>query len=122
MELTKFEKLMLVNAHPLKFYLNIAGAIAALYFLWNQQLVSAILFGGIFIFLGTALTLKIGHFDANKTAQNFWGRVFLRYSSPIGFTLYLSSHIIIPIAFWFHNLLLCALGIFLLLAGQIKFK
>lgn len=122
MKLSKFEKLMLVNAHPLKFSLNIAGGLLALYLLWDQQLINAILFGGIFIFLGTVLTLKFGHFDADKTALNFWGRVFLRYSSPLGFILYLSGHIIIPIAFWFHSLQLCAVGIFLLLLGQIKFK
>src|SRR4030095_2656707 len=122
MKLSKFEKLMLVNAHPLKFSLNIAGGILALYLLWDQQLVNAILFGGIFIFLGTVLSLKIGNFDAHKIALNFWGRIFLRYSRPTGFILYLSGHIIIPIAFWFHNLQLCALGIFLLLLGQITKK
>jgi len=122
MKLSKFEKLMPVNAHPLKFYLNIAGGILALYLLWHQQLFNAILIGGIFIFIGTILTLKTGHFDIHKVALNFWGQVFLRYSRPAGFILYLSGHIIIPIAFWFHNLQLYALGIFLLLLGQIKLK
>ena len=35
MRLSKFEKLMLINAQPIKFWLNIVGGLIALYLLWG---------------------------------------------------------------------------------------
>ena len=46
MKLTKFEKLMLINAQPIKFWLNVAGGLIALYWLWEHDMIKAILIGG----------------------------------------------------------------------------
>jgi hypothetical protein len=121
MGLSKFEKLMLLNAHPLKFSLNIIGGIIALYFLWEHMIVRALVFGAIFTFIGSIITLKFGHFDADKISLSFLGRIFLRYSNLISFLFYLSSHIIIPIGFWIHSIQLFVLGLILLMAGLLRF-
>jgi hypothetical protein len=50
MKLTKFEKLMLINAQPIKFLLNIVGGFIVLYFLSGHDIIKAILIGGTMFF------------------------------------------------------------------------
>jgi hypothetical protein len=120
--LTNFQKLMLINAHPAKMVLNIIGGVIALYFLWQHQLISAVLLGGIFIIAGTIIAIKFYTISPEKVADTFLGKMFLRYSTNLGFTFYLTSHILIPVSFWFHNLKLAAFGLILLVCGLLRTK
>src|SRR6188474_1082152 len=105
MELTKFEKLMLINAQPIKFWLNIAGGLIALYLLWKHDLIKAILIGGVVIFAGTFLAAKYSMQTDDEIAKTKMGKIFLQYATKFGFTCYLISHFLIPLSFWYHNLI-----------------
>ena len=120
--LTKFQKLMLINAHPSKLVLNTIGGAIALFYLWKHQILFAILFGGLFIVAGTIITTQFYKFSLDKIADTFFGKIFLRYSTPFGFICYLASHIVIPLSFWLHNLLVSLLGLIILVCGLIKIK
>lgn len=113
---------MLINAHPSKLVLNSIGGVIALFYLWKHQILFAIFLGGIFVITGTIITTKFYKFSPEKTADAFFGKIFLRYSTAFGFTFYLASHILIPLSFWLHNLYLALLSLILLLCGLIEFK
>lgn len=120
-DMTKFQKLMLINAYPVKMVFNSVGGIGALYFLWEHELLYAIILGGIFIFSGTLLASK-SKASPIAISETFLGKIFLRYSTKWGFVCYLVSHALIPISFWFHNMYLAVLGALFLLIGLMKFK
>jgi hypothetical protein len=120
MRLSKFEKLMLINAQPIKFCLNIVGGLIALYLLWEHDLIKAILIGGVIIFTGTFLATKYSKLNDEEIAKTKMGNIFLRYSTKFGFICYLISHVLIPISFWYHNLLLMGVGLIVLMVGLIR--
>ena len=106
---------MLLNAHPIKQLLNYLGAAIGLYFLWLHNWSSALIFGFGVVLLGSLIAKFIGKYDPVETAKTWWGKAFLHYASPLGFTLYLISHILVPVAFWFHSLYLALIGVGILL-------
>jgi len=116
-KLNKFQKLMLINAYPAKMFLNTIGGIIALYFLWEHQFLAAILCGGVLLLMGTILATRFSRFGRKEISSTFLGRVFLRYSTPFGFTCYAMSHILIPVSFWMHNFYMTGLGLFFLTCG-----
>lgn len=120
--LTKFQRLMLINAHPAKLLLNTFGGAIALFYLWENQILFAILFGGISIVAGTLITTKFYKFNPEIIAGTFFGEIFLQYASTFGFIFYLASHILIPLSFWLHNLKLTVIGLILLACGLVKIK
>lgn len=111
---------MLINAQPIKFWLNIIGGLIALYFLWKQELLIALILGGIIIFSGTIFATKYSKLTTEEIAKTKIGNIFLRYATPFGFTCYLISHILIPISFWLHSLILLGVGLLFLIIGLIK--
>jgi hypothetical protein len=108
---------MLLNAHPLKQLLNYMGGSIGLYLLWIHKPLLAAIFGLGFVLLGSLLSLLIGKYDPYEIVKTSWGKTFLHYTSLVGFTLYLASHILIPVAFWFHNFSLALIGVGLLIVG-----
>ena len=122
MELSKFEKLMLINAQPIKFWLNIVGGLIALYLLWEHDIIKAILIGGAIIFAGTFLATKYSKLNDEEIAKTQMGNIFLQYSTKFGFMCYLISHVLIPISFWYHNLVLTGVGLLVLIVGLIRIK
>ncbi len=117
--MTKFEKLMLINAHPVKFWLNNAGGLIGIYFLWHHDLIKAILTGGLFIFGGTFLTVKVFSFNADDISKTYLGKLFLLCSSKPGFIIYMLSHILIPISSWFNNVFGMISGLFMFIFGTL---
>lgn len=113
---------MLINAQPIKFWLNLVGGIIALYFLWKHELTYAIIFGGIIIFSGTFLAAKYSTSSLEQIAETLIGKAFLRYSSAFGLACYLGSHILIPLAFWLHRGILLGMGVVLLAIGLIQVR
>ena len=67
-------------------------------------------------------TFDENNFSLDKIEDTFFGKIFLRYSTPFGFICYLASHIVIPLSFWLHNLLVSLLGLIILVCGLIKIK
>ena len=120
MALTKFQRLMLMNAQPIKFWLNIIGGLIAIYFLWKHELINAMIFGGIIILTGTFFATKYSKLTPEEIAKTKIGGIFLRYSTKFGLTCYLISHILIPTAFWYHNLILLGVGLLFLITGLTK--
>jgi len=122
MQLTKFQKLMLVNAQPIKFWLNIAGGLIALYFLWEHEIIKAILVGGSIIFGGTFLATKYSRLNVEEIAKTRMGNIFLQYSTRFGFICYLIGHALIPLSFWYHNFVLTGVGLIALVVGLFRIK
>lgn len=122
MTLTKFQRLMLINAQPIKFWFNIVGGLIALYFLWKHDIINALLFGGIVIFTGTFLAIKYSKLTTEEIAKTKIGNAFLRYSTTLGFTCYLISHILIPVSFWLHSFILLGAGLLFLIIGLMRLK
>ncbi len=120
MSLTKFQKLMLLNAQPVKFWLNNVGGGIALFFLWNHAIMHALIFGGGIILFGTVLSAKISKTPPEELAKTNIGSIFLRYSTKFGFTCYLISHTLIPLSIWMHNFILTAAGLLALIIGAVK--
>ncbi len=118
---TELQKVMLINAHPVKMVFNTIGGIIALYFLWQHQGINALVIGLGISLLGTVFTL-IKKFDYKKIATSFLGKLFMCYTSGIGFALYLTSHILVPYAFWIHNLYVALLGLLVLLIGILIYQ
>jgi hypothetical protein len=112
---------MLVNAHPVKIVFNAVAAAVAFYYLWFHQGINALIFGFGICLLGTVFSL-FRKLDHNKIATTFLGEFFMCYTTGIGFALYLASHILIPWAFWLHNLYVGLLGLLLLLVGALIYK
>jgi hypothetical protein len=121
-KLTKFKKLMLINAQPIKFWINIVGGFIFLYFLWEHEIIKAILIGRSIIFLGTLLAKKYSRLTDEEIAKTNMGKIFLQYSTKFGFMCYLISHIIIPVSIWFHNLIFTAIGLMVLIVGILGMK
>lgn len=115
--LTGFQKLMLLNAHPFKQLLNYIGGAVGLYFLWVHEPLKAAVFGFGIVLLGSFISVLTGKYDPREIAKTGWGKIFLHYTSLPGFTLYLASHILVPVAFWLHNLPLALIGVGLLITG-----
>ena len=122
MKLTKFEKLMLINAQPIKFWLNIVGGLIVLYFLWEHDIIKAILIGGTIIVAATILAKKYSRLNDEEIAKTKMGSIFLQYSTRFGLMCYLISHILIPVSFWYHNLVFSGVGLFVLIIGLIGIK
>ena len=119
MKLNKFEKLMVLNAAPIKQVFNYSGGAIGMYFLWDHDWISALVYCLGIVFLGSILAAFVFRYKAEKVADSFSGKAYLRFSTPIGFSLYLASHILIPFSFWTHNLYFVALGLALFIAGYI---
>lgn len=122
MGLSKFEKLMLINAQPIKFWLNIVGGLIALYLLWEHDIIKAVLIGGAIIFAGTFLATKYSKLHDEEISKTKMGKIFLQYSTKFGFMCYLISHVLIPISFWHHNFILTGVGLLVLIVGLIRIK
>ena len=120
--LSGFQKLMLLNAHPIKMVFNYIGGAIGLYFLWQHRGWYALIFGLGVALLGTLISKLFGGYDAQKIASTLWGKIFLCYSTTIGFILYISSHILIPYACWAHNLYLGLLGLAFLCIGFLIYR
>jgi hypothetical protein len=118
-KITNFQNIMLINAVFFKFCLNAIGGFLGMIFLWQQNLVGAIVFGLPPIILGTLVSKFYLPFDPNKIAKTFLGKIFLCYSQGAGLTLYLSSHLVIPVSFWFQSNLGIFFGLLLLAFGLI---
>jgi hypothetical protein len=114
---TQLQKIMLVNAHPVKNLLNLIGATLGLYYLWQNQVINALIFGFGLILVGTVLATGFGKFNPEKIASTFWGKIFLCYTNGVTFFLYIAAHILIPYGFWIHNLYVSLIGVLMLLAG-----
>ena len=108
---------MLINAQPIKFWLNIAGGLIALYFLWEHDIIKAILIGGAILFAGTFLAKKYSKLNDEEIAKTKMGNIFLQYSTRFGLLCYLISHILIPVSFWYHNLIFTGVGLIVLIIG-----
>ncbi len=80
-KLTRFQKLMLLNAHPLKQLLNYIGGAIGLYFLWLHKPFSAAIYGFGIIFFGSLISIVIGKSDPYETVKTNWGKIFLHYTS-----------------------------------------
>lgn len=113
---------MLINAQPIKFWLNIVGGFIALYFLWEHDITKSILFGGTIIFAGTFLAKKYSKLNDEEIAKTKMGNIFLQYSTRFGLICYLISHILIPLSFWYHNLVFTGVGLTVLIVGLIGIK
>ena len=122
MKLTKFEKLMLINAQPIKFWLNIVGGFIVLYFLWEHDIIKAILIGGTIIVAASILAKKYSKLNVEEIAKTKIGNIFLQYSTRFGLVCYVISHILIPLSFWYHNLFFSGVGLIVLLVGLIGIK
>jgi hypothetical protein len=120
MKLSRFQKVMLINAQPVKFWLNLVGGVIALYLLWAHKLAAALLSGGFFILAGTYHAKRYSRLKHEEVAQTRLGHIFLQYSTPFGFVCYLASHVLIPVSFWFHQWMVAGAGMVLLGIGLIK--
>jgi len=118
-KLTNFQNLMLINAVYFKFCLNAIGGVLGMSFLWQQNLIGAIIFGLPPIIIGTLVSKFYSPFDSNRVAKTFLGKIFLCYSQGAGLILYISSHLVIPLSFWFQSILGIFLGLLLLALGLI---
>ena len=113
---------MLINAQPIKFWLNIVGGFIVLYFLWEHDIIKAILMGGTIIVAATILAKKYSKLNDEEIAKTKMGKIFLQYSTGFGLVCYLISHILIPISFWYHNLVFSGIGLIVLIVGLIGTK
>lgn len=120
-EFSELQKVMLINAAPIKLVFNTVGGAIALYFLWNHDGINALVYGLGIALLGTVFSL-FKKFDHKEIAKTVFGKWFLCYTSGIGFALYLISHILIPYAFWINNLSVALLGLLILFVGAVIYK
>lgn len=114
---TELQKIMLINAHPVKNFLTFVGGAIACYYLWLGQGINALVFGFGLVLTGTLLVTGFGKFNPRKTASTFWGEIFLSYTNGVTFSLYIAAHILIPLAFWIHNLYVALIGLLMLSVG-----
>lgn len=113
---------MLINAQPIKFWLNIVGGFIALYLLWEHEIIKAILIGGSIIFGGTFLATKYSKLNVEEIAKTRMGNIFLQYSTRFGLICYLISHVLIPLSIWYHNYVFTGVGLIALIVGLIGIK
>ena len=121
-EFSEIEKVMLINAHPVKNLFNFIGLAFGLYFLWQKDAVMALITGLGPALLGTIIATAFFKIDIEKLARTTWGKLFLCYTTKIGFGLYIASHILVPLGFWLNNLLVSVVGLFCLIIGVLIYK
>jgi hypothetical protein len=97
------EKTMLVNAHPVKFTMNVFGMFFSCFYLWDHELRKAFLIGGLVILIGTFLTKIAFSYNLDEIAKTRLGRAFHHLSQRNGFACYVSFHILGFSSCWFHE-------------------
>lgn len=115
-EMTFIERIMVQHANPVKLVLETVGIIWAVYFLWQQNLLWAIIFGIGLPSLGTILAWGKNEEQLSKTAL---GKVMLTHAHPLNFFFHLAGYISLVYGVWIHSPLFILVGITAIIIGHL---
>jgi hypothetical protein len=121
-QFSELQKVMLINAHPVKNIFNLISLPFIFYFLWIHDPIMALTTGLGIALLGTILATAFWKMDVVKISTTFFGKLYMCFATKIGFGLYITSHILIPLGFWLNNLSVALVGLMLMIIAILIYK
>ena len=114
-DLALFDRYLLMRAHPRRIVFDIVGAIWATFFLWNNNLYSAILVFLVMSVLGIYFVRKI---DPELMSQTTLGKMGLIHKNPINLILNVIGIIPTLYGLWMHDVILILTGLSMIILGH----
>ncbi len=114
-ELSGLEKYALTRAHPARIFVNGAGWIWVIYFLWNQNLPGVIISIFATWLIGFLLIKSVNFQEISKTTL---GKIALLHLHPFNFAIQIISMVPLFYGIWTHNTVWLLAGLSLLLFGH----
>lgn len=109
------QKLMLEHLHPAKFILETIGTIWAVYFLWNQDWLWAIVFG-----LGLPLISTILLWGKKlPDSRSGYAKLALIHAHPLNLSFHVIGAAIGVYGVWNHDTVFILVGITVILIGHV---
>jgi hypothetical protein len=106
--MTRKERVLYHQIHPLKLATDIAASVISLYLLWQQMLGAGLLVHFIPPIVASALLLRYGDFD--KQAQSSFGRYVARHMTRTIEAIRFFGDLVTLLGAWQHDVLLIVLG------------
>lgn len=109
------ERLMLQHLHPTKLILEVIGIMWAVYFLWNQNWLGAVVAGLGLPLLGSILTMRV---NTDQFRKSSYARLVLIHAHPINMLLHIVGAVIAVYGIWRHDTVLILTGVSVITLGH----
>lgn len=106
--MTFFERIFAQHAHPTKLILETLGALWAVYFLWQQNWIWALIFVIVLPILGTIL---VWGKNEEQLSQTTLGKFMLTHTHPLNALFHIIGAVPLAYGLWVHSALYIFLGI-----------
>ena len=106
--MTRKERVLYHQIHPLKLTTDIVASVVSLYLLWQQMLAAGLLVHFIPPVIASALLLRYA--DLDRQAQSAFGRYIARHMTRTVEAIRFFGDLVTVLAAWQHDVLLMALG------------
>lgn len=114
--LSFFRRLAINHAHPTKLVLDIIGFLWMTYFLWENSLVTAIIFGFSFSVLGSFLTFKA---NTEELASTAFGKYVIARMHPANLTFQIIGYVVSMYGVWIHQASVILIGLSAVTLGHL---
>lgn len=111
-----FRRLAINHAHPTKLILDLVGFIWVSYFLWENNLATAIIVGFGFSALGSFLTYNA---DTKELASTTFGRYVIARLHPANLTLQIVGYLVSMYGLWMHQGWIILVGLSSVILGHL---
>ena len=110
-------KIALQHLIPQYLIFDSLGFVWALYFVWQHQVILAVVSLAVFWTIGTLLVWKI---DEEAYAETPWGRFALSHLGLWSIIFHIPGYAVLVYGFWVHSGFYIVLAISLILLGHLK--
>ena len=109
------ERMMLQHLHPTKFILEAIGIMWAIYFLWDQNWLGAVIAGFGLPILGSVLTMRV---NTDQFRRSSYARLVLIHAHPINMLLHILGAVVTVYGIWGHDTVWILSGISIITLGH----
>jgi len=112
------EKQLYHQIHPAKLFTDWSTGFIALYFLWQHNLIAALII--MFVPAITVSLLMVRYLDLEKYKQSPFGRYVRVYMTRFIEIVRLAGYLVMVLGAWYHIFLLIPLGVGIALLGWLR--
>jgi hypothetical protein len=110
-----FERYTIRKFHPRKLFIDSISLMWAVYFLWNQDWLSAIV---VAVAVNTLSMMSVWNVDTNKMSETTLGKIALLHLNPVNLATQIVGLIPLVYGIWTHSTELILAGLSIVMLGH----